>query len=192
MSSSTKPRALLAAVALASAGAAALVIPALSAGHATVSALQPQGAPLTGARGTYVVRAPNEREAQNTWKIVMIVPAEVQESISVRQDPNWKIRIFKQDTGKAGEGASKIFAVRRISWTAKTRAAEIEPGMFGEWPVRFVNPATPTKLCFGLAQYYRDANGSRRKPEIVNWTGDPDASDTPRSCFDIAAAPPKP
>jgi len=192
MSSSMKSRAALAAVALASAGAAALVIPALSSGHATVSALQPQGTPLTGARGTYVVRAPNEREAQNTWKIVMIVPAEAQESISVRQDPNWKIRIFKEDSGKTGEGGSKVFAVRRISWTATTPAAEIEPGMFGEWPVRFVNPAAPTKLCFGLAQYYRNLDGTRRKPEIVNWTGDPATAETPRSCFDVAAAPPKP
>lgn len=192
MSSSMKSRAALAAAALATVGAAALVIPALSSGHATVSALQPQGTPLTGARGTYVVRAPNEREAQSTWKIVMIVPGEVQESISVRQDPNWKIRIFKEDTGKTGEGGSKLFAVRRISWTAKTPAAEIEPGMFGEWPVRFVNPAAPTKLCFGLAQYYRNADGTRRKPEIVNWTGDPATAETPRSCFDVAAAPPKP
>ncbi|MDX6705580.1 MAG: hypothetical protein QOI48_1426 [Solirubrobacteraceae bacterium] len=192
MSSLMKSRAALAGAALASCAAAALVVPALSSGHATVSPLQPQGTPLTGARGTYVVRAPNEREAQSTWKIVMIVPAAVQESISVRQDANWKIRIFKQDTGKTAEGGGKVFAVRRISWTAKTRDAEIEPGMFGEWPVRFVNPATPTTLCFGIAQYYRNVDGTRRKPEIVNWTGDPATADTPRSCFDIAAAPPKP
>jgi hypothetical protein len=192
MFSSMKSQGALALAALASAGTAVLVIPPLSSGHATVSALQPQGTALTGARGTYVVRAPNEREAQNTWKIVMIVPADVAESISVRQDPNWKIRIFKQDTGKTAEGNSKVFAVRRISWTARTRAAEIQPGMFGEWPVRFLNPATPMKLCFGIAQYYRNVNGTRRKPEIVNWTGDPATADTPRSCFEIAAAPSKP
>src|ERR1700704_1966981 len=87
-----------------SAGIAALAVPALSSGHATVSALQPQGTSLTGARGTYVVRAPNEREAQSTWKIVMYVPAEIQESISFRQVPDWKINIGREDTGKAGEG----------------------------------------------------------------------------------------
>jgi uncharacterized protein YcnI len=177
----------LAAAAL-SAGIAALAVPALSSGHATVSALQPQGTSLTGARGTYVVRAPNEREAQSTWKIVMYVPAEIQESISFRQVPDWKINIVREDTGRAGEGGSKIFAVKRVSWTAKTKDAEIEPGMFGEWAIRYVNPATPATLCFGIAQWYRNTSGARTKPDIVNWTGDPATSDTPRSCIDVKAS----
>jgi uncharacterized protein YcnI len=180
------PRAAVAA-ALVSAGAAALALPALSSGHATVSALQPQGTALTGARGTFVVRAPNERETQNTWKIVMYVPAQIQESFSVRQDPNWKIRIQRQDTGKTSEGGGKVFAIKRVSWTAKTQDAEIEPGMFGDWPVRWQNPTTPARLCFGIAQYYRNTDGSRRKPEVVNWTGDPATADTPRSCVDVRA-----
>jgi uncharacterized protein YcnI len=171
-----------------SAGIAMLAVPALSSGHATVSALQPQGTSLTGARGTYVVRAPNEREAQNTWKIVMYVPAPIQESISFRQIPDWKIRIVREDTGKSGEGGDKVFAVKRVSWTAKTRNAEIEPGMFGEWAIRYVNPATPTTLCFGIAQYYRNTGGARVKADIVNWTGDPATSDTPRSCIDVKAS----
>jgi uncharacterized protein YcnI len=176
------------AAAVVSAGVAALAVPALSSGHATVSALQPQGPSLTGARGTYVVRAPNEREAQNTWKIVMYVPAEVQESVSFRQVADWKIKITREDTGKTGEGGSRLFAVKRVSWTAKTKDAEIEPGMFGEWAIRYVNPTTPTTLCFGIAQYYRNTSGARLKPEIVNWTGDPTTSDTPRSCIDVKAS----
>jgi uncharacterized protein YcnI len=176
------------AAAVTGAGIAALAAPALSSGHATVSALQPQGTSLTGARGTYVVRAPNERPAQNTWKIVMYVPAEVQESISFRQMPDWKIRIVREDTGKTAEGGSKVFAVKRVSWTARNQEAEIEPGMFGEWPVRWLNPVTPATLCFGMAQYYRNANGSRRRSEIVNWTGDPATADTPRSCIDVKAS----
>ena len=177
-------RAALAAAVL-GAGIAALVVPALSSGHATVSALQPQGTSLTGARGTYVVRAPNEREAQNTWKIVMNVPAPIQESISFRQMPDWRIKIVREDTGRTGEGASKIFAVKRVAWTAKTKDAEIEPGMFGEWAIRYVNPANPTTLCFGITQYYRNSDGRRVKPEVVSWTGDPTTSDTPRSCIDV-------
>jgi hypothetical protein len=177
------------AAALAGAGAIALAAPALSSGHATVSPLQPQGAPLTAARGTYVVRAPNEKEAQSTWKIVMYVPAEIQESFSVRQSPDWRIRLVRKDTGKKGEGASKILATKRVSWTARTRAAEIEPGMFGEWPVRFVNPLNPTKLCFRIAQYYRNVDGTRRRSQIVNWTGDPATAEHPRSCVDVVAAP---
>jgi uncharacterized protein YcnI len=174
--------------AVVSAGIAALVVPALSSGHATVSALQPQGTSLTGARGTYVVRAPNEREAQDTWKIVMYVPPAIQESISFRQVPDWRLKIIREDTGKTAEGGSKVFAVKRVAWTAKTKDAEIEPGMFGEWAIRYVNPATPTTLCFGITQYYRNTAGKRVKPEVVNWTGDPATSDTPRSCIDVKAS----
>lgn len=190
MTSRIKPRAALVA-AVVSASALALAVPALSSGHATVSPLQPQGTPLTAARGTFVVRAPNERETQSTWKVVMYVPAPLQESFSVQQSPDWKIRITREDTGRKSEGGGKVFAVKRVSWTARTQDAEIEPGMFGQWATRWVNPLTRTKLCFGIAQYYRNLDGSRRKPEIVNWTGDPATSDTPRSCIDVAAAPPK-
>src|ERR1700704_6561724 len=131
------------AAAVVSAGIAALAVPALSSGHATVSALQPHGASLPAARGTYVVRAPNEREAQSTWKIVMNVPAEIQESISFKQVPDWRIKISREDPGKTAEGGGKVFAVKRVAWTAKTKDAEIEPAMFGEWAVRWVNPTTP-------------------------------------------------
>ncbi len=171
-----------------SAGAVALAVPALSAGHATVTALQPQGASLTGASATYVVRAPNEKDAQNTWKIVMIVPAEVQESISFKQIPDWKLKITKRDTGRKTSEGEAVMAVTRASWTARAKDAEVEPKMFGEWPVRFRNPATPMSLCFGIAQYYRNTQGNRVKPEIVNWTGDPATADTPRSCIDIKAS----
>lgn len=188
MTLSSKTRAAFAAAGL-SAAAVALVVPALSSGHATVSALQPQGTSLTGARGTFVARAPNETEAQNTWKIVMIVPGAVAETFSVKQDPDWKIRIVREDTGRTGESGSKIFAVKRVSWTARSKDAEIEPGMFGEWPVRWVNPKTPQKLCFGIAQYYRDKQGNRVKPEIVNWTDPDPAADQPRSCIDVKSTP---
>jgi uncharacterized protein YcnI len=176
------------AAAVAAAAIAALAAPALSSGHATVSALQPQGTSLTGARGTFVVRAPNEREAQSTWKIVLNVPDAIQESISFKQIPDWRIKIVREDTGRKGEGGSRIFAVKRVAWTAKTRDAEIEPGMFGEWPVRWVNPATPTPLCFGILQYYRNTQGKRVKPDVVSWTGDPATADTPRSCIDVKAS----
>jgi hypothetical protein len=190
MNRSIRPAAAIA-VAVAAAGAIALAVPALSSGHATVSALQPQGPSLTGARGTFVVRAPNETPAQNTWKIVLYVPAQIQESFSVRQSSDWKIRLQRSDTGRKGESGSAIYAIKRVSWTARNAAAEIEPGMFGEWAARWVNPVTPATLCFGIAQYYRNADGSRRKPEIVNWTGDPATAEHPRSCIDVAATPPK-
>lgn len=168
--------------------AAGLIVPALSAGHATVSTIQPQGAALTSARTTYAVRAPNEREAQNTWKIVMYVPGPIQKSISIAQTPDWKVRMDRVATGEVGPEGGKVYAIRRVSWTAKTKDAEIEPGMFGQFMVRFQNPAEATRLCFPMGQYYRNVDGSRRKPEIVNWTG-PASADTPVSCIDVRAAP---
>jgi hypothetical protein len=171
-----------------SAGVAALAVPALSSGHATVSALQPQGASLTGASGTYVVRAPNEKAAQNTWKVVMYVPAELQDSISFKQTSDWKISMLKEDTGRKDAEGSPVFAVKRVSWTARSKDAEIEPKMFGEWAIRYRNPASPATVCFGIAQYYRNTDGNRVKPEIVNWTGDPATAATPRSCIDVKAS----
>ena len=184
----THPRRTALATAAVSAGIAALALPALSSGHATVSALQPQGTSLTGASGTYVVRAPNERPSQNTWRIVMYVPAELQESITFKQTPDWKISIVKQDTGRKDAEGGAVFAVKRVSWTARSKDAEIEPGQFGEWAIRYRNPATATTVCFGIAQYYRNTAGKRVKPDIVNWTGDPATSDTPRSCIDVKAS----
>ena len=176
------------AAAVASAAIAALAVPALSSGHAPVPPLHPPGASLTGASGTYVVRVPNERPAQSTWKVVMYVPAELQEGISFKQTPGWKLRILTEDTGRKDTKGAAVLAVKRVSWTATGPDAEIDPKMFGEWAIRYRNPATPTTLCFGIAQYYRNADGSRRRSEIVNWTGDPATSDTPRSCIDVKAS----
>ena len=156
-----------------------------------MSALQPQGPSLTAARGTFVVRAPNETEKQNTFKIVLFVPAALQESISIQQSPDWRIKINRKDTGRTGEGGSKVFAVTSVSWTAKTRAAEIEPSMFGQWAVRWVNPVEPQQACFPIWQYYRSKSGKRIAPEVVKWTGDPATAEHPRSCIDVVAAPPK-
>ena len=71
---------------------------------------------------------------------MLYVPGPLQESFSVRQSPDWKIRLVRRDTGKTGEGGHKVLAITRVSWTARTRDAEIEPGMFGEWAMRWVNP----------------------------------------------------
>ena len=178
------------AAALLTAGAASLALPALSSGHSTVSALQPQGPVLTGARGTFVVRSPNETEAQSTFKIVLFVPAALQESFSVQQSPDWRIKITREDTGKTGEGGDKVFAVTRVSWTAKTKDAEIEPSMFGQWAVRWVNPITPQQTCFPIWQYYRNKDGKRMRPEVVKWVGDPATAEHPRSCIDVVASAP--
>lgn len=167
----------LAAAALAAAGAA-LVVPALSSGHATVSALQPQGssALVTSARATYALRVPNEKDAQSTWKVVMYVPGPIQASISVRKLRGWTVRLTRADKKTS-----------RISWTANSKDVEVDPGFYEQFEFRTQNPADPAVLCFPTSQYYRNADGSRRKSEIVEWQGDPaKGAETPKSCLSIS------
>ena len=169
----------------------ALSVPALSSAHTTISALQPQGPLLTAQRTTYVVRSPNETPKQNTFRITMIVPEAAQGGISVKHDSDWKIKLTKKKTSETDEDGNPVFAIRKVTWTAKTRGDEIKPFEYGEWPVRFQNPETAGQLCFGFRQFYRNAKtGKRSKPEVVNWTGAQDA-DTPASCVQIvdSAAP---
>ncbi len=159
------------------AAATALVVPALSSGHATVSAIQPQGsgALVTAARATYALRVPNEKDAQNTWKVVMYVPGPVQGSISVRKLAGWTVRLTRADN-----------KTTRISWTANSASTEIEPGFYEQFEFRLQNPAQPAVLCFPASQYYRNVNGSRSKSEIVEWQGDPaKGAEHPKSCLSI-------
>jgi hypothetical protein len=169
----------------------AAAVPALALAHTTISATQPQGPALTAARTAYVVRAPNETPSQRTFKLVMFVPESVRQAISVRHDPNWKVTFKKAKVGTSAEGAP-AYAISRVTWTAKTRADEIAPFEYGEWPVRFQNPAVAGRMCFGFWQYYTNARtGKRAKPEVVRWTGAAGA-DTPASCLDVVDQPPAP
>lgn len=163
--------------AVTTAAVTALVVPALSSGHATVSAIQPQGssALVTSARATYALRVPNEKDAQSTWKVVMYVPGPIQESITVRKLAGWTVRLTRANNKTS-----------RISWTANSTDAEIGPGFYEQFEFRTQNPAQPSVLCFPASQYYRNLDGSRRKPEIVEWQGDPaKGAETPKSCLSI-------
>jgi uncharacterized protein YcnI len=174
---------------------AALVVPAFAGAHATVSPSQPQTTPLTAARTSYVLRVPNEKASQSTYKVKLLVPAAVQEAISVKQIVDWRVRLARKDTGKKNEDGDKLYAITSITWTAK-RGSAIKPSFFGEFYFRFQNPLQPQSLCFPTYQYYRPAGYAklgkrakrRAKPEIVKWTGAPSA-EFPASCVSTAAAP---
>ena len=174
---------------------ALLAVPALAGGHATVSPFQPQTSPLTAARTSYVVRVPNEKSEQSTYKITLFVPTALQEVISVKQQADWSVRLRRRDTGKKNEDGDPLYAITSISWVAK-KGSEIKPGFFGEFFIRFQNPVQPGKFCFPINQYYR-AKGfdklSKRaqrsaKPELVAWTG-PSSAEFPASCITTVAAP---
>lgn len=167
--------------------AAVLALAPLASGHATVSAVQPQGKALTSARVAYVLRVPNEKSTQNTFDVSMDVPEAAQRAISVRATADWVIKLTKVDTGEKNANGDAILKITRIRWISKPgMGAQIEPGFYGEFHFRITNPATPQKMCFPTIQWYtkKDANG---KAEAVRWTGDA-SSATPASCVDVVAS----
>lgn len=185
------------------AAVAALALPALAGAHATVSPFQPQTSPLTAARTLYVLRVPNEKPVQPTYKVTLLVPAAVQEAISVKQVSDWKVRLTRKDTGRKNAEGDTIYATQAISWTAR-KGSQINPGFFGDFVFRFQNPATAQSLCFPTLQYYVAASEAKKsraqssakkkkrkkaKPEVVSWTGPP-SSEFPASCVNVVAAPP--
>lgn len=178
-------------IALLAAGtaAAALLLPAAAGAHATVSPLQPQGPLLTAARGTFALRAPNETAKQRTFKVSLLVPSAIRTSISVRQLPDWKVTLKTRKTGQKDAEGGDVVAISRITWTARRTSDEIAPRFYGEWPIRFQNPATPQALTFKIDQYYTGKGGGRRRPEIVRWSGGP-SSDRPASVLQVVANAP--
>jgi uncharacterized protein YcnI len=165
--------------------AAILAVTPLASGHSTVSLLQPQGKALTSARVAYVLRSPNEKAKQATIMVTMYVPDAVQETISVKQTPDWVVVLKRRATGQVDAEGNPRYAIERVTWIARP-GSKIEPGFYGEWAFRMQNPATPQKLCFAIDQWYskKTADG---KPEVVKWNGD-STSATPASCVDVVSS----
>jgi uncharacterized protein YcnI len=170
-----------------------LSMPTGAGAHAVVTPFQPQSAPLTAARTLYVLRVPNEEESLPFYKVVMPVPAPLQEAISVRATPGWRTKLVRKWTGKTekfGNDVVKIYAISKITWTAKKGEA-LYPGFFGDFYFRFQNPVQPQQICFPVIQAYgkQRKNGRFRATKIVSWTGPPTA-ESPASCVNIVSAPP--
>ncbi len=170
------------------AGVVALTVPAFAGAHAVVSPLQPQGASLTSARQLYVLRVPNETPDVGTWRVVMLVPAPIQESVAFQKMPGWKVDLKRRPTGQKDDEGMPILKTTKVTWTAKSAADEDDPGFFQDFPLRFQNPATPGAVCFAISQYYRKDDRHRAGGEVVRWWGNPQ-SDLPASCVNVTAAP---
>jgi uncharacterized protein YcnI len=166
---------------------AALAVPALAGAHAVVSPVQPQGDALTSARTAYVLRVPTERPNVGTWRVRMLVPAAVQEAISFQKLPGWRVDLRRVNTGKKDADGNAVLKTTSVTWTAKTRDAEADPGFYAEFPFRFQNPATPGTSCFRVVQSYRKDRRHRLGGEVVRWFGS-ETSDTPASCITFKAA----
>jgi uncharacterized protein YcnI len=174
------------------AGIALLSMPAGAGAHATVSPFQPQTPPLTAARTLYVLRVPNEEESLVTYKVVLPVPAALQEAISVKAAPGWRTRLTRKWTGKTekfGNEVVKIYGTSKITWIAKRREG-IRPGFFDDFFLRFQNPSQAQQICFPVFQYYGTArrSGKFKLAKTVNWNGPPN-SEAPASCVNILGTP---
>jgi uncharacterized protein YcnI len=174
---------LIAAATVLTAAAAIAAISAPFAGaHATVNLLLGQS--TTASTATWFLRVPNERPNKSTFKVTMSVPDAIQQSISVRQTPGWKVTFTRTDTGqKDGEG-NTIYNTTKVTWRATTGNL-IYPGTYGAFEFRFKAPSTPQQLCFPTDQYYNGAAKSMAQ-EVVHWTG-PSTASTPASCVTITA-----
>jgi uncharacterized protein YcnI len=172
-------------VILAVAALGAVVAAPFAGGHATVSLMQPQGRALTGASVTYILRVPNEKAAQSTYSVTMTVPEVARTSISVKQLGDWNITLQRRDTGQKNAAGEAIMATEKITWRSKPGSL-IKPGMYGEFQFRMRNPATPSRVCFSVDQWY-NAKSRGGKSELVSWSGASDSA-TPASCIDVVAS----
>ena len=169
-------------VSIAAAVAAAAISVPVAGAHATVNLLLGQA--TTASTATWFLRVPNERPNKSTFRVTMAVPAAIQQSISVRQAPGWKVTFTRQDTGqKDGEG-NAISNTTKVTWQALPGNL-IYPGMYAAFEFRFKAPSTPGQLCFAIDQVYNGA-AKGMATETVSWSGAPD-SKTPASCVTIAA-----
>lgn len=156
----------------------ALALPGVAQAHVT---LQPDHV-TAGAFTVQSVRVPNERDDAVTTKVDVQLPSGFA-SVSYQATPGWSVRVAKErlaqpiqtDDGPVTE------EVRRITWTAGSRAEGIQPGQFRDFPLSLRIPdRAGAALTFKALQTYSDG-------EIVRWIGPPDG-DTPAPRVTVQAA----
>jgi uncharacterized protein YcnI len=140
--------------ALAFAGAAALLVPAVAAAHARVT----PAVSLKGQLQLYSLAVPTEKENGFTTKIVMTVPKGFSID-SFAPSPGWQRQL--QQTG-SGDSA----VIQQVTWTGGHVPTE-EDSVF-----QFLaQPASSQTYKFTIQQTYSDGS-------IVNWNGS-ESSDAP-------------
>lgn len=167
-------------IALATAAAGVLAIPATASAHVTVQ-------PNTAGAGAYTVesvRVPNETDNAVTNKIVVQFPAGFAE-VSYQSIPGWTVKVTKEklatpvktDDGEVTEG------VKTITWTSAGKTSGIKPGQFQDFPLSVQIPGKAgDTLTFKALQYYSDGS-------VARWIGAPDA-DKPAPQVKVTAAAP--
>jgi uncharacterized protein len=159
---------------------AALALPAAARAHVT---LQPK-AVAAGGFTVLDVRVPTERDDAATVKVDLQLPDGFAEA-SYQSTPGWTVTVHKQRLAKPiqTDDGPVTEEVKRITWTADSKADGIQPGQFRDFPLSVQVPGRPgDTLTFKALQTYSSG-------EIVRWIGAAD-SDTPAPTVSLTAATP--
>jgi uncharacterized protein YcnI len=135
-----------------------------------------------GARGSFVVRVPNESATAHTTKVAVQTPKDTPlTGIRVQPKPGWTTEMTKSALPAPipnGEGAPITDYVSEITWTA-VPGNEIGPDQYIEFP--FTTGALPkdvAQVTFKAVQTYDGPPSEGASPEVlwteVRQTGQPD------------------
>ena len=157
----------------------ALALPAVAQAHVT---LQPNQA-AAGAFTVENVRVPNERDNAATTKVDVALPPGFVFA-SYQATPGWTTKVTKSKLDKPikTDDGTVTEQISRITWTAASKKAAIQPGEFRDFPLSVQIPGKAgDTLTFKALQTY--SNG-----EVVRWIGAPDAAEPAPQVKVIAAA----
>ncbi|HEV2595450.1 MAG TPA: DUF1775 domain-containing protein [Sphingomicrobium sp.] len=129
-------------------------------GHVTISPQQS----TVGAREKYVVRLPDEKEAE-TVALELHFPLGLKFS-ALEQKVGWKAEILRDSSG----------AIRGVRWTGK-----LEPMEFAEFGLLATNPASEGEIVWNATQVFADGtrvsngaapSGPKARRRAFAWSGE--------------------
>ena len=144
----------------------ALAVPASAGAHVT---LQPEEA-AAGGFTVLDVRVPSERDDAATTKVDVQFPDGFAFA-SYQPVAGWCVKVQMEKLAKplTSHGEEITEQVSRMTWTASSAKAGIQPGQFQDFPVSVQIPdQAGDALTFKALQTYDDG-------EVVRWIGAPDS-----------------
>ncbi len=159
-------------------GLLALVAPAGAGAHIRV---QPEEA-AAGAYTVLRVNVPNESAELATTRVEVRFPPGFGYALS-QSVAGWSVDVRTTKAAKSTITGQTVPArVDRVVWTARDRAAAIQPGQFEDFPIAVQIPGRVGEtLTFKALQTYEDG-------EVVRWVGGPGAQEPAPQVFVTAAA----
>ncbi len=145
-----------------------LAVPATASAHVT---LQP-GEVAAGDFTVLDVRVPNEQDDAATTRVAVQFPPGFVFA-SYQSIPGWSAQVKMEKLAKplTSHGEEIAEQVARVTWTAESDRAGIQPGQFLDFPISVQIPGKAGEtLTFKALQTYDDG-------EVVRWIGTPDSEE---------------